>query len=97
MKRVYDLVVIGGGVIGSNIAYNLVNDGFDGKILVIEKDPSYEFASTDCSGHGLRQSPAVGKCISELIQFRKYRTIDLSCFAFHRFETGKLVFEEEMV
>ena len=45
MKKVYDIVVIGGGIIGSSISYNLVNDGFDGDILVIEKDPTYEFAS----------------------------------------------------
>jgi len=49
------------------------------------------------SGHGLQQSPAIGKCLSELIQFGKYQTIDLSCFSFDRFKTGKLVFEEEMV
>ena len=28
LKKVYDIVVIGGGVIGSSISYNLVNDGF---------------------------------------------------------------------
>jgi len=55
------------------------------------------YGAVGFSGHGLQQSPAIGKCISELIQFGKYRTIDLSCFSFHRFETGKLVFEEEMV
>jgi len=30
--------------------------------------------------------------MSELIQFGKYQTIDLSCFSFNRFETGNLVF-----
>ena len=55
------------------------------------------YSAVGFSGHGLQQSPAIGKCISELIQFGKYRTIDLSCFSFHRFETGKLVFEEEIV
>ena len=55
MKKVYDIVVVGGGVIGSSISYNLVNDGFDGKILVIEKDPSYEFASTTLSAGGVRE------------------------------------------
>lgn len=55
LKKVYDIVVVGGGVIGSSISYNLVNDGFDGKILVIEKDPSYEFASTTLSAGGVRE------------------------------------------
>ena len=55
------------------------------------------YGSVGFSGHGLQQSPAIGKCLSELIQFGKYQTIDLSCFSFDRFRTGKLVFEEEMV
>jgi len=55
------------------------------------------YGAVGFSGHGLQQSPAIGKCLSELIQLGKYETIDLSCFSFYRFETGKLVFEEEMV
>ena len=55
MKKVYDIVIIGGGVIGSSISYNLLNDGFDGDILVIEKDPSYEFASSTLSAGGVRE------------------------------------------
>jgi FAD-dependent oxidoreductase domain-containing protein 1 len=55
------------------------------------------YGAVGFSGHGLQQSPAIGKCLSELIRFGEYRTIDLSCFSFDRFETGKLVFEEEMV
>ena len=49
------------------------------------------------SGHRLQQSPAIGKCLSELIRFGGCRTIDLSCFSFDRFEAGRLVFEEETV
>ena len=55
MKKIYDIVVIGGGIIGSSISYNLVNDGFDGNILVIEKDPTYEFASSTLSAGGVRE------------------------------------------
>lgn len=55
MKKVYDIVVIGGGIIGSSISYNLVNDGFAGDILVIEKDPTYEFASSTLSAGGVRE------------------------------------------
>jgi len=55
LRKVYDIVVIGGGAIGSSISYNLVSDGFDGKILVIEKDPSYQFASSTLSAGGVRE------------------------------------------
>lgn len=50
-----DIIIIGGGVIGSSIAYNLLNDGFTGKIVVFEKDGLYEFASTPRSAGGFRQ------------------------------------------
>jgi len=45
-QKAYDILIVGGGVVGSSIAYHLLNDGLDGTIAVLEKDPSYEFAST---------------------------------------------------
>jgi FAD-dependent oxidoreductase domain-containing protein 1 len=50
-----DIIIIGGGVIGSSIAYNLLNDGYTGKILIFQKDKIYEFASTPRSAGGIRQ------------------------------------------
>ncbi len=50
-----DVIIIGGGVIGSSLAYNLLNDGFTGKIILFEKDCLYEFASTPRSAGGFRQ------------------------------------------
>jgi FAD-dependent oxidoreductase domain-containing protein 1 len=50
-----DVVIIGGAVMGSSIAYNLLNDGFDGKVLVLERDPTYEHSSTALSVGGVRQ------------------------------------------
>ena len=47
---------------------------------IVDKHPSinnYYFA-TGFSGHGLQQSPAVGRALSELIIDGSYQTIDLS-------------------
>ncbi|MCP3874738.1 MAG: FAD-binding oxidoreductase [Desulfobacteraceae bacterium] len=52
----YDVVIIGGAVMGSSIAYFLSNNpDFDGKILVVEKDPTYAQSSTSLSAGGIRQ------------------------------------------
>ena len=52
----YDIVIIGGGVIGSAIAYFLVSqDDFDGCVAVVEKDPSYQYGSTGRSAGSIRQ------------------------------------------
>ena len=50
-----DIVIIGGGVIGSSIAFNLFPDGFKGRITVMERDPSYQFASSAQALGGVRQ------------------------------------------
>lgn len=52
----YDVVIIGGAMIGSSTAWFLSdNDDFDGSILVIERDPNYEFASTSHTNSCIRQ------------------------------------------
>lgn len=50
-----DVIIVGGGVIGSSIAYNLLRDGYEGKVIVFEKDRVYEYASTPRSAGGIRQ------------------------------------------
>jgi sarcosine oxidase len=51
-----EIVIIGGGVIGSAIAYfTAVDPAFQGRILVIEKDPTYAEAATARSAGGIRQ------------------------------------------
>ena len=52
----YDVVIVGGAIHGSSLAWWLTQmAGFDGKILVVERDPSYEFASTSHTNSCIRQ------------------------------------------
>ncbi len=55
MSYVSDIIIIGGGVMGASISYNLAADGFNGKIKVIEKDNTYTKSSTTLSAAGIRE------------------------------------------
>lgn len=50
-----DIVIIGGGVVGSSIAFSLLQDGFRGRVTVMERDSSYQFASSALALGGVRQ------------------------------------------
>lgn len=50
-----DVVICGGAVIGSAVAYFLKTLGFDGRVLVIERDTTYAQSSTALSASGIRQ------------------------------------------
>ena len=55
LNQHYDVVLVGGGIIGSAVAYWLVaNDDFDGSIAVIEKDRSYTYGATGRSVSSIR-------------------------------------------
>ncbi|MCG6902369.1 MAG: FAD-binding oxidoreductase [Rhodobacter sp.] len=55
-KSSYDVVIIGGAMMGSSTAWFLTdNPDFDGSVLVVERDPSYENCSTAHSNSCIRQ------------------------------------------
>ncbi|MDQ2801471.1 MAG: FAD-dependent oxidoreductase, partial [Pseudomonadota bacterium] len=56
MQPSYDVVIIGGGVIGSSVAYHLTaNPDFASRVAVIERDPSYAASSSSLSTSSIRQ------------------------------------------
>ena len=55
-KAAYDVVIIGGAILGSSTAWFLAdNPDFNGSVLVVERDPSYEFAATSHTNSCIRQ------------------------------------------
>lgn len=56
MRDAYDVLIVGGGVTGSSAAYFLASQpGFDGSVLVAERDPSYQDAPSARATGGIRQ------------------------------------------
>jgi glycine/D-amino acid oxidase-like deaminating enzyme len=79
-KKTYDVIIVGGGIMGSSTAFNLVQADPSLRVAVIERDPTYEHASTTLSLSNIR------------IQFSLKENIQISQYAV---ETLKR-FEEEM-
>jgi FAD-dependent oxidoreductase domain-containing protein 1 len=50
-----DVVIIGGGVVGSSIGYHLRQDGFRGRVVIVERDDTYAHASSNLAMGGIRQ------------------------------------------
>lgn len=72
-KANYDIIIIGGGVMGSSTAYHLMkHDNLN--VAVIERDPTYARASTPLSIGNLR------------IQFNLKENVQISQYAFKFFE-----------
>ena len=64
----YDVVIIGGAIFGSSVAWWLTQmAGFDGKVLVVERDPTYEYAATSHTNSCIRQqfSSAINVKVSQ--------------------------------
>ncbi|MGI9478491.1 MAG: NAD(P)/FAD-dependent oxidoreductase [Hyphomicrobiaceae bacterium] len=52
----YDVVIVGGAMYGSSVAWFLTNNpDFNGSVLVVERDPTYEFTSTAHTNSCMRQ------------------------------------------
>ena len=49
------------------------------------------------SGHGLQQSPAMGRATSEWITYGEYRTIDMTPFSFNRILQNKPIIEKAII
>ncbi|MCZ8182908.1 MAG: FAD-binding oxidoreductase [Beijerinckiaceae bacterium] len=56
MTDTADIVIAGGAVIGSSIAWHLAtHPGFRGRIVVVEPDPTYQFSASALSAGSIRQ------------------------------------------
>src|SRR5512135_2980404 len=80
MNPGYDLVIVGGGIMGSSAAYYLLSLEPHLKLAVVERDPAYTQASTPLSLGGIR------------VQFTVRENILISLYAQEAY--GR--FEEEM-
>lgn len=55
-RSTYDVVIVGGAMMGASTAWFLSdNPDFKGSVLVVERDPSYEFSSTGHTNSCMRQ------------------------------------------
>ena len=79
-KKTYDVVIVGGGIMGSSTAYFLMCNDAGLKVAVVEMDPTYTRASSALSMANTR------------IQFSLKQNIQISQYAFEFLER----FEQEM-
>ncbi len=74
---IYDVVIVGGGVMGSATAYHLMRADPSLSVAVVEKDPSYQRASTVLSDGNVR----IQFNLEENIRISRYTMDVLATFA----------------
>ena len=79
----YDIVIVGGAIVGSAVAYYLRAEGFSGSIALVEKDPQFTYSATALSLASIRQ------------QFSIPENIRLSTFTLGLFRRLKQEFGED--
>ena len=68
MSLTADVVIVGGSVVGSSAAWHLRQEGFTGRLVVVERDTSYARASAFLAMGGIRQQ----FCTSVTVQMVQY-------------------------
>jgi glycine/D-amino acid oxidase-like deaminating enzyme len=79
------IVIIGGGIMGSCIAYHLAVAGMAADVVVVEPDPTYAYAATPRAVGGVRLQHA----LAENVQMSQYGNTVYA--AFHEHVTGGTV------
>jgi glycine/D-amino acid oxidase-like deaminating enzyme len=85
-KKAYDVIIVGGGIMGSASAYYLMNADPTLSVAVVERDPTYTHASTTLSMSNIR------------IQFSLKENVQISQYALEvlkRFEETMAVGDTE--
>ena len=79
---------------GGHYAYNTLDHN-----AVIGRHPEVEnfIFANGFSGHGLQQSPAMGRGVSELVAYGAYRTLDLSPLGYERIVEKRPYLEKAIV